>query len=361
MTLALIPNEASESDPSCRQKPVSGSASARRPSELLSREGAHDVVVSIPDGFTLDFGGTLNQKQVIGRLHGRINAPLVVVAGGISADRYVHRTETKGLGWWSGAVGVRAPIDLTRYRVLAFDFAPEFGEGINDPKQPLTITTQDQARLLALLLDHLGVEKVAAFIGCSYGGMIALAFGELFPDWAEQLVVVSAAHRPHPLATAWRGIQRRILELGVETGRVDQAIGLARELAMTTYRTPDEFGQRFDSEAPSHAGQAYPVCDYLKSRGKAYRDRTTPSRWLTLSDSIDRHRVEPEAITAPVTLIGFNSDRLCPIEDMEELANRLPNLWRFVRADSLYGHDAFLKEDKFVGEILTSVLKDVEQ
>ncbi len=146
-----------------------------------------------------------------------------------------------------------------------------------------------------------------------------------------------------------------------ETGRVDQAVGLARELAMTTYRTPEEFDSRFDSEAPSHAGQAYPVCDYLKSRGKAYRDRTSPNRWLTLSDSIDRHRVEPEAITAPVTLIGFNSDRLCPIEDMAELADRLPNLWRFVRADSLYGHDAFLKEDKFVGEILTSVLKDVDQ
>ena len=174
-------------------------------------------------------------------------------------------------------------------------------------------------------------------------------------------MVVSAAHRPHPLATAWRGIQRRILQLGLETGRIDQAIGLARELAMTTYRTPDEFGQRFDPEAPSHAGQAYPVCDYLQARGKAYRDRTTPSRWLTLSDSIDRHRVEPEAITAPVTLVGFTSDRLCPIEDMEELADRLPNLFRFVKADSLYGHDAFLKEDKFVGEILTSVLKDVDQ
>ena len=355
MTLAQIKTAANETDPSCRPK------SARRPSELLSRDGAHDVIVPIPEDFELDFGGKLNQKQVIGRLHGKANAPLVVVAGGISADRYVHRTETKGLGWWSGAVGVRAPIDLTRYRVLAFDFAPEFGDGVAEPKQPLTITTQDQARLLALLLDHLGVEKVATFIGCSYGGMIALAFGELFPDWAEQLVVVSAAHRPHPLATAWRGIQRRILQLGLETGKIEESIGLARELAMTTYRTPDEFGARFDSEAPSHSGQSYPVCDYLQARGKAYRDRTTPSRWIALSDSIDRHRVEPEAITAPVTLIGFNSDRLCPIEDMEELADRLPNLFRFVKADSIYGHDAFLKEDKFVGDILTSVLKDVDQ
>ncbi|ASD27507.1 homoserine O-succinyltransferase MetX [Brevundimonas diminuta] len=369
MTLALISTETTE-EPSCKASAAApapkggaqiGARAARRPSELLQRDGAHDVAVAIPDDFELDFGGTLTQKRVIGRLHGKANAPLIVVAGGISADRYVHRTETKGLGWWSGAVGVRAPIDLTRFRVLAFDFAPEFGEGVKDAKTPLTITTQDQARLLALLLDHLGVEKVAAFIGCSYGGMIALAFGELFPDWAEQLVVVSAAHRPHPLATAWRGIQRRILQLGLETGRIDQAVGLARELAMTTYRTQEEFGDRFDSEAPSHAGQAYPVCDYLQARGRAYRDRTTPSRWLSLSDSIDRHRVEPEAISAPVTLIGFTTDRLCPIEDMRELADRLPNLWRFEQHASVYGHDAFLKEDKLVADILTSVLKDIDQ
>lgn len=142
---------------------------------------------------------------------------------------------------------------------------------------------------------------------------------------------------------------------------MDQAVGLARELAMTTYRTHEEFGDRFDSEAPSHAGQAYPVCDYLTARGRAYRDRTTPSRWLSLSDSIDRHRVEPEAITAPVTLVGFTTDRLCPIDDMRELAARLPNLWRFEQHPSLYGHDAFLKEDALVADILTSVLKDIDQ
>ncbi|WP_392352839.1 hypothetical protein V8F63_08350 [Brevundimonas sp. LF-1] len=94
MTLALIDPASPAEEPACR------SASARRPSKLLQREGAHDVVVPIPDGFERDFGGTLTQKRVVGRLHGK-PGPLIVVAGGISADRYVHRTETKGLGWWS--------------------------------------------------------------------------------------------------------------------------------------------------------------------------------------------------------------------------------------------------------------------
>lgn len=323
------------------------------------RQGnAVDIAVDIPADFRLQSGQKLNQTTVTGRLHGREGAPLVVVAGGISAGRFVHRTETNGLGWWSDAVTAGGPIDLRRCQVLAFDYAPGAdAEGA----EAITITTQDQARLLALLLDHLGAETVAAVVGCSYGGMIALAFGELFPRWAEQLVVVSAAHRAHPQATAWRGIQRRILKLAVEAGRPEDGVALARELAMTTYRTAEEFSERFDTAAPLAAGQAYPVCEYLTARGVAYRTHTTPSRWLSMSDSLDRHSVTPEAITTPVTLVGFTSDRLVPIDDIRELAARLPTLWRLVEAPSLYGHDAFLKEDALVGDILRSALKDIDQ
>ncbi|RYG08722.1 MAG: alpha/beta hydrolase, partial [Caulobacteraceae bacterium] len=149
----------------------------------LARErgGARDVIVPIPADFRLASGERLNQPNIVGRLHGRIGAPVVVVAGGISAGRFVHRTETNGLGWWSGAVSVRGPIDLSRFQVLAVDFAP----GAEFLETPVTITTHDQARLLGLVLTHLKIERVSAFVGCSYGGMVGLAFAELFPDWAE--------------------------------------------------------------------------------------------------------------------------------------------------------------------------------
>ena len=321
-------------------------------------EKAVDVSVDIPADFRLLSGERLGQRKLVGRLHGREGAPVVIVAGGISAGRFVHRTETNGLGWWAGAVSVGGPVDLSRFQVLAIDYAPDATAG---SETAVTITTQDQARLLCLLLDHLEIDSVAAFIGCSYGGMIALAFGELYPDRVDQLVVVSAAHRAHPLATAWRGIQRRILQLATEAGRPEDGVALARELAMTTYRTPEEFGDRFDTTAPAAAGQAYPVCEYLTARGVAYRTHTTPARWLSLSDSIDRHCVSPEAIRVPTTLVGFESDRLVPLDDIRELAARLPALFRLVEAPSLYGHDAFLKEDALVADILRAALEDIDQ
>lgn len=329
--------------------PASAGSARSRPAEAV------DVRVAIPADFRLESGERLAQAELVGRLHGPEGAPVVAVAGGISSGRFVHRTETNGLGWWSGAVGPRAPIDLNRLRVLAFDYPPA-AEGAD---RPVTITTRDQARLLGLLLDRLGIARLSAFVGASYGGMIALAFGELFPERVERLVVVSAAHRTHPQATAWRGIQRRILELAAAAGRPEDGVALARELAMTTYRTAEEFDARFDSQAPARAGEAYPVCDYLTARGRAYRTHTTPARWTSLSDSIDRHRVTPEAILAPTTLVGFASDRLVPIDDVRELAARLPTLFRLVEAPSLYGHDAFLKEDALVGDILRDALKEI--
>ncbi|WP_421730926.1 homoserine O-succinyltransferase MetX [Brevundimonas sp.] len=348
---------AAPSDPYCRPAPLRRGATASALRAVLRDGKATDVSVDIPADFRLLSGQRLGQKRLIGRLHGRDGAPVVIVAGGISAGRFVHRTETNGLGWWSGAVSVGGPVDLSRFQVLAIDYAPEG----DSEETAVTITTQDQARLLSLLLDHLEIHSVAAFIGCSYGGMIALAFGELYPDRVDQLVVVSAAHRAHPQATAWRGIQRRILQLATEAGRPEDGVALARELAMTTYRTAEEFRDRFESTAPAAAGQAYPVCEYLTARGVAYRNHTTPARWLSLSDSIDRHAVSPEAISVPVTLVGFDSDRLVPLDDIRELAARLPALFRLVEAPSLYGHDAFLKEDALVADILRAALEDIDQ
>ena len=357
--MAFDTQTSSEERALSEQRAISAAEPLCRPATRVVRDGnaATDITVAIPSDFRLTSGERLGQRQIVGRLHGRFGAPLVVVAGGISAGRFVHRTETNGLGWWSGAVSIRGPIDLNRFQVLAFDYAPQAADG----SKPVTITTQDQARLLGLILDHIEAPVVSAFVGCSYGGMIGLAFAELFPDRVEQLIVVSAAHRAHPQATAWRGIQRRILQLAQAAGRPEDGVALARELAMTTYRTAEEFADRFESTAPASAGQAYPVCEYLTARGVAYRTHTTPTRWLSLSDSIDRHAVTPEAIKTPVTLVGFTSDRLVPIDDIRELAARLPHLFRLVEAPSLYGHDAFLKEDEAVAAILRAALKDIDQ
>lgn len=310
---------------------------------MIDEAPGRDVTVAIPADFRLASGERLAADALAGRLHGPATGPLVVVIGGISSGRFAAR-------WWSWAVRAGGPIDLDRVRVLSFDLLP----GKTDPG--VTITTGDQARLLALLLDGLGEARIDAFVGASYGGCVGLAFAAAFPGRIGELVVISAAHRAHPAATAWRGVQRRLLAFARDCGREAEGIALARELAMTTYRTADEFDWRFAATAPERAGEAYPVCEYLIARGADYAEATSADRWISLSDSLDRHTVAPEDIGCPLTLLGFTTDRLVPIEDLRDLAGRAPALRRFGEAGSIFGHDAFLKERELVGRTLHDAL-----
>ena len=302
-----------------------------------------DVHAPIPADFQLESGQRLTATHVVGRIHGRDGGPLVVVAGGISSGRFATR-------WWPWAVRAGGPVDLDRVRVLAFDLLP----GRDEPG--VTITTADQARLLALLLDSLGEPRIDALVGASYGGCIGLAFAAAFPERIGELAVISAAHRAHPAATAWRGVQRRLLAFARDCGREAEGVALARQLAMTTYRTADEFALRFSPTPPAGAGDPYPVCDYLIARGADYAGATSADRWISLSDSLDRHSVDPRAVRCSLTVIGVTSDALVPIDDSRELAAHAPNLRRLIEAPSIFGHDAFLKERELIGRALHDVL-----
>ena len=311
-----------------------------------------DITAVLPGDFRLQSGQTLDQGDVVARVYGPKDAPMVVAAGGISAGRVLFAKEDStetAPGWWEGVAGPGEALDLNHFRVMSIEFAPRL-----PTERVFTITTHDQARLVRLLLDQLGVDKIYSFIGASYGAMIGLAFAEAYPDAVERLCIISAAHRAHPMATAFRGLQRRMLQFGKDNGKPHEGISLARQLAMTTYRSDAEFAERFDGPAPDEAGGNYVVCQYLRARGDAYA-ATDVNRWIAMSDSLDRHRVDPKKIKAKVFLAAVPTDRLVPYGDMKWLHEQLADSV-FIEFPSLYGHDAFLKEIKLVSEIVKESL-----
>lgn len=305
---------------------------------------ARDIIVDVGDT-ALERGDHLVNDKVYGRLYGPEGAPVIIVMGGISASRFVSDDGQGGRGWWSTLVHDGGPVDTTRFQVLGYDFAPS----IDTDSHPDTITTYDQATRLKALLDHLKISTVAAIIGSSYGGMVALAFAQTYPDAVNNLVIIGAAHKPHPIGVAWRGIQRRAVRLAVDAGKPYEGLKLARELAMTTYRTPEEFADRFPLEETGINPARFDICDYLGARGDAYADIMDAQRFLALSESIDLHRVIPERISAPALLMSAISDQLAPLPDMRELRDRLAGPAELYTFTSLFGHDAFLKEYDMIG------------
>lgn len=311
-------------------------------------EGACDISVFLPPDFRLQSGDKLSRPEMRLRVHGDLSRPVIVVAGGISAGRAVARSRMEE-GWWSDIVSDGGAIDLRKFCVIGFDFLPNQGEAAR------TISSRDQARALGFALSTIRIETLFAFVGASYGGMVALAFAEEFPARLKRLCAISAADRPHPAATALRGVQRRIVEFARRVGAPEEGVSLARQLAMVTYRTPEEFAARFAHAPGEAAGDPYDVCNYLIARGDAYS--MAAERYVTLSDSIDRHAVDASKIEAPSLFIASRSDRLVPADDIARLARSVADA-RYVDFESLYGHDAFLKEAAAIGPVINSFIED---
>ena len=306
-----------------------------------------DVQVPIPDGWRGELQTQIPDNFIRIRLSGTPGMPVTVILGGISADRCVTQiaysaSENRG-GWWQEIVGDGRAIDLRKTQIVSMDFAP------SAPKEPLAVTPADYARLLAFALVHVGIPRVERFVGASFGGMVGLSFARLFPERVEQLAVICAAHRPSPMSVAWRRVQQQVVELTRGKDHESHGIAIARQLAMTTYRTQEEFAERFSANQP----HAESITGYLTSRGNRFAEQMSASRFLTLSSAIDRHREDPRQIRTPTLVIGIDSDQLVPLSDVRELAQSLGGRSELEVISSRFGHDGFLKEIEALTPILS--------
>ncbi|MEX2527952.1 MAG: homoserine O-succinyltransferase [Gemmatimonadota bacterium] len=323
-------------------------------------------IAKVASGLELELEAPIIPLRVGYERIGRLEAPAVVVLGGISAEAHIcaHQGDPRE-GWWQRLAGVGLPLDAGALQLIGMDWVGGPGRSSQpaasvDPDGIPAVTTADQARALAGLLDHLGLERVAAIVGASYGAMVGLAFGAIFPHRASRIVAISGAHQSHPMATALRALQRRIALLGARSGDPRRGLVLARALAMTTYRSAEEFNERFGM-APRRDAELYrfEVEDYLEHQGEAFAERFELAHFLCLCQSLDLHRVDPQAIGTPTTLIAITEDTLVPLWQMRGLHRALADRSELMEIDSPYGHDAFLVEEESVGGALRRILAEI--
>lgn len=286
-------------------------------------------------------------------LQGPVGAPVVFVAGGISAHRHLAASDVFAeSGWLNDLVGTNRALDPSQRQLLAFDFIGA------DGRLDAPIDTADQADAIAKLLSALGIARLDAFVGYSYGALVGLQFAVRHAERLKKLVAVSGAHRAHPYAAAWRALQRRAVTLGQLQCADAQGLSLARQFAMLSYRTPEEFGERFDSAPEIVNGRVRVAAeDYLDAAGAQYVARTPVTAYVRLSESIDLHRVDPADVRVPTLVVAVEGDRLVPLSDSVSLVEGLATLGQLRVLRSPYGHDAFLKEADRIDSILASALR----
>jgi homoserine O-acetyltransferase len=138
----------------------------------------------------LDCGRTLAPWTMAYMSYGTLNAErsnAVLICHALTGDQFVASAHpvTGKPGWWETMVGPGKPVDTDRFFVICInviggcmgssgpaDINPATGEpyGLDFP----LITIPDMVRAQAMLLDHLGIEKLLCVLGGSMGGMQTL-------------------------------------------------------------------------------------------------------------------------------------------------------------------------------------------
>lgn len=325
----------------------------------------------------------------------RDNAVLVLHA--LTGDSHVRGAAGPGhptAGWWEDVVGPGLAIDTDRWFVVA----PNMLGGCQGSSGPASIapdgyewasrfpylTIRDQVAAQARLADALGIDRWAAVVGGSMGGMHALEWGVSHPERVARLAVIAAP----PLTTADQIAQNSVQ---LDTVRMDprfaggeyydapdgdgphRGLALARRMALLTYRSPTELNQRFQRSWQSgvsplgHDGR-FAVESYLDFHGNRFTRRFDANTYLTLVDAMNSHDVGRDRggveealarVTATTLVLGIDSDRLFPVDGQHRIARGIRDTLdgdeaAVLRSD--FGHDGFLIETAVVGAHLRRLL-----
>ncbi len=311
----------------------------------------------------------------------------ILVFTGLSPSAHVASSPLdRRTGWWEDMVGPGKPIDTNRYFVICVNSLGSCfgstGPASVDPDtgRPYRLAfpvlhVEDIASSAAEVLDHLGVERLHTVLGASMGGMTALAFALLLPSRTRSLVTISSAARSLPFSIAIRSLQREIIrrDPAWNDGNYDEpgpvtGMRLARKLGMISYRSADEWAERFGRERVIDRGANgdtfgvdFEVESYLEAHARKFVGAFDANCYLYLSRAMDLfdladHGGSLEEAFARMQLdramvIGVESDFLFPVEQQEELATGLHEQIAdvtFHRLPSIQGHDSFLVDmDRF--------------
>lgn len=335
--------------------------------------------------FALELGGQLQPVTLRYALYGKLNARrdnAILVCHALSgspriadwwSDMFAPPLDTPG-GRRQGGI-----FDLERFCIIGVNILGScYGSTGPTSINPLTgqpygpdfplITVADIVRAQALLLDHLAIPRLSAVIGGSIGGMQALQWAVGYPDRVDACICIGSTSLS-AMGLALNHLQRQAIlndpayGEGRYTAQPAQGLGLARQIAMISYKSAALFTQRY-GRSPDRSGEdpyrslaaRYDIAGYLDHQGEKFISRFDANSYLTITKTMDnfdlgrRYGSEAAAlrrIRARVLLVGISTDWLFPPAEVHALAARIaaagaPCEYREFLSD--HGHDGFLAD-----------------
>jgi homoserine O-acetyltransferase len=344
-----------------------------------------DFVFAENEPFLLESGGVLQPVTLRYAIYGELTERrdnVILVCHALSGSARVG-------DWWPQLFGASGIFDLGRdcivcANILGSCYGSTGPQSINAASGkafganfPL-VSARDWIRSQALLLDHLGIEKVRAVIGGSIGGMQAIQWAIDYPDRVERSISIGAAPLT-AMGLALNHLQRLAIvnDANWRNGEYEDGQGpkgglaLARGIAMISYKSEELFAERFartpnrNGEDPLHsfAGR-YDVGGYLDHQGESFIRRFDANAYLIISKAMDNfhpaqgyesERAALERIKARMLLVGISSDWLFPPSEIKALGERMRDAGvaaEYAELQSSHGHDGFLAEPRSLALIV---------
>ncbi len=337
---------------------------------------------TLAEGLPLEAGQRLAPIEVAYETWGTLNRAgdnAILVCHALTGDAHAagRYADDARLGWWDPLIGPGRALDTRRYFVVCANILGGC-QGTTGPAsldsatgQPYgstfpTITVRDMVRLQYALVRGLGVRRLAAVAGGSLGGMQALEWLVMYPDFVAAAIPVAASLAHTPQGIAYNLIGREAIMRDPDwrggdyysSGRTpEQGLALARMIGMITYQSDESMQRKFGrSRVEADPADRFQVESYLHYQGESLVRRFDANSYLVLSRAMDLHDVGTGrggmdvalACTDPATrtlVVGISSDILFPLHLQRDTAARLQALARpatYAEIRSPWGHDAFL-------------------
>jgi homoserine O-acetyltransferase len=338
---------------------------SRGPERTIVRERRAiipDLAIVLMREETVDVGALqLESGATLPRVEQRITVYGDPVA---NADRVVlvnHALtgSSRVADWWPGMAGKDGLFDPDQWCTIGINaLGSAYGStGPLDDSFP-RVTVRDIVAAQRRALDAIGIPRIRIAIGASLGGMQVLQWALDAPERIGRAVVIGAHDHHTAMGIALNAVQRDALALDPKRG-----LGLARKIAMLTYKSEALFTSRHERRPDRHGRAFYDIEGYLERQADAFTARMNARAYAALTHAMDSFDVRAAARIARIkprlTFVGISSDWLFRPQDVRAAASRFYDAGfeaGYLELASDHGHDAFLAEPQALARLLRPVL-----
>jgi len=337
----------------------------------------------------LQSGASLADYTLVYETYGSLNAErsnAVLVCHALNASHHVagsYEGKPKSEGWWNNMVGPGKPLDTDRFFVIGVNnLGSCFGSTGPMHNNPATgkpygasfpvVTVEDWVHAQARLADRLGIQKFAAVMGGSLGGMQALAWSMLYPTRIAHSLVIASTPKLSAQNIAFNDVARQAILTDPDYHDGDfyahgvvpkRGLRVARMIGHITYLSDDDMAEKFgrdlrNAEYQFGYGVDFEIESYLRYQGDKFSEYFDANTYLLITKALDyfdparAHQGDLSAALANTQaeflVVSFTTDWRFAPERSREIVQALVNNQRHVtyaEIDAPHGHDAFLLDD----------------